>query len=85
MHFEKIIVLDDEMIIRKTLSDQLRKRRYAVATAENIAQADALLERDQFDLMFVDARLPDGSGVELLKRLSDKPDSPMVVMITGFV
>lgn len=84
MRFEKIIVLDDEMIIRKTLGEQLRKRRYSVATAENIAEARELLSRDQFDLMFVDSRLPDGNGIELLKQLSGQPDSPLVVMITGY-
>ncbi len=39
MAFEKIIVLDDEMIIRKTLQEQLRKRRYVVAGASTLAEA----------------------------------------------
>jgi len=58
MAFDKIIVLDDEMIIRKTLEQQLRKKHYAVATASKIAEAEALLVKDQFDLIFVDVRLP---------------------------
>ncbi|OHE72842.1 MAG: sigma-54-dependent Fis family transcriptional regulator [Verrucomicrobia bacterium GWF2_51_19] len=84
MDFEKIIVLDDELIIRKSLEEQLRRRRYSVATASTIAQAENLLTKDHFDLMFVDVKLPDGDGTQLLKNLADKPDSPMVVIITGY-
>lgn len=84
MAFEKIIVLDDEMIIRKSLEEQLRKRRYSVAAASTIAEAEALLAKDQFDLMFVDIKLPDGEGTSLLERLSESPNAPIVIMMTGY-
>ncbi|MBN2068651.1 MAG: sigma-54-dependent Fis family transcriptional regulator [Opitutales bacterium] len=84
MAFEKIIVLDDEMIIRKSLEQQLRKKHYSVATASKISEAEALLSKDQFDLMFVDVRLPDGDGTELLERVSEDPNGPLVVIITGY-
>lgn len=83
MGFDKIIVLDDEMIIRKTLEEQLRKRRYSVATASTLAEAEKLLAKDHFDLMFIDVQLPDGEGTQLLERFAQAPDSPMVVIITG--
>ena len=83
MAFEKIIVLDDELVIRKTLEAQLRKRRYTVATASNLAEAEAYLSKDQFDLMFVDVRLPDGKGTDLLERFEGDPNAPMVVIVTG--
>ena len=78
MSFDKIIVLDDEQIIRKSLEQQLRKKRYAVASASNLAEAQALIGKDKFDLMFVDVRLPDGEGTELLELFQDNPDAPMV-------
>ena len=84
MAFEKIIVLDDEMIIRKSLETHLRRKHYIVATASKIAEAEALLARDQFDLIFIDMRLPDGDGTELLERLAETPDAPLVVVITGY-
>jgi two-component system, NtrC family, response regulator AtoC len=84
MAFEKIIVLDDEMIIRKTLEAHLRRKHYSVATASRISEAEALLAKDEFDLMFVDMRLPDGEGTELLERISEMPNPPLVVIITGF-
>jgi len=84
MEFDKIIVLDDELIIRKSLEEQLRKRRYTVASVSTIAEAESLLAKDNFDLMFVDVRLPDGEGTQLLERFSEAPSSPMVVIMTGF-
>lgn len=84
MAFEKIIVLDDEMIIRKSLETHLRRKHYSVATASTIGEAEAILAKDQFDLIFVDMRLPDGEGTELLERLAETPDAPIVVIITGY-
>lgn len=83
MAFEKIIVLDDEMIIRKTLQEQLRKRRYSVAAVGSLAEAQVLLAKDNFDLIFVDVHLPDGEGTDLLEPLSRVPNSPIVVVMTG--
>jgi DNA-binding NtrC family response regulator len=83
MPIEKIIVLEDDLVVRKTLEQQLRYRRYDVASAENIAAAVELLGKDNFDLMIVDVKLPDGDGIELLKQLNTRPSRPLVVMISS--
>ncbi len=84
MAIEKIILLEDDAIVRRTLEQQLRHRRYDVASAATIAQAQDYLDRDNFDLILVDVRLPDGSGIELLKALQLRPQKPLAVMMTGF-
>lgn len=84
MAIEKVIVLDDELIIRKSLEAQLRKKRYMVASASTIAEAEALLEKDSFDLIFMDMRLPDGDGIDLLERMSQMPARPLAIMMTGY-
>ena len=84
MSIEKIIVLEDDVILRKNLENQLRQRRYDVASAGTIANAHELLAKDTFDLIFVDVRLPDGEGTELLRELQSRPQKPLVVMVTGF-
>src|SRR5580704_2936525 len=84
MPLEKIIVLEDDPIVRKNLESQLRQRRYDVATTGTIAGANELLAKDTFDLIFVDVRLPDGEGTELLRELQSRPEKPLVVMVTGF-
>ncbi len=83
MGFEKIIVLDDELIIRKSLEEQLRRKRYSVACAASLGEAENYLRKDSYDLIFADVRLPDGSGIDLLRRLAQQPESPVVIMMTG--
>jgi len=84
MPIEKIIVLEDDLIIRKNLEQQLRQRRYEVASAGTIAAAQELLARDTFDLIFLDVRLPDGEGTDLLRELQSRPQKPLAVIVTGF-
>lgn len=84
MPIEKIVVLEDDLIVRKNLEQQLRARRYDVAAADTIAAAEEYLSRDTFDLLIADVRLPDGDATDLLRRLQTRPSKPLVVMISGF-
>ncbi len=84
MPIEKVIVLEDDLIVRKNLEQYLRQRRYDVASATTIADAQEYLAKDSFDLMFVDIRLPDGDGTDLLRELQHRPQKPLVVITTGF-
>jgi len=84
MPIEKIIVLEDDLVVRKSLEQQLRYRRYDVAAVSTIAAAQELLTKDNFDVMIVDMRLPDGEGIQLLKQLQARPVKPLVIMISGF-
>ena len=62
MAIEKVIVIDDEPIIRRSLELQLRGKRLSVALCSTIAEAEKYIAKDSFDLMFVDVRLPDEIG-----------------------
>ena len=84
MPFEKILVLDDEAIVCRTLQSILRRRRYNVASAGTIAEAEKILAGDHFDMLFMDLRLPDGDGIGLLEKVAKQPDSPFVVVMTGY-
>ena len=87
MQFDKVLIVDDELVIRKALEEQLHHNRYAVATVSSLADAQALLSKDNFDLVFLDVHLPDGNGTELLKHFNQLPDSvekPLTVVITGY-
>ncbi|MBL4576269.1 MAG: sigma-54-dependent Fis family transcriptional regulator [Opitutaceae bacterium] len=84
MGLEKILVLDDELVIRKALEEILRRRRYTVVSVGSLAEAKEYLKQDEFDLLFLDVRLPDGDGTELLKEVVKSPSAPLVVMITGY-
>ena len=84
MSIEKVIVLEDDLIVRNNLEQCLRRRRYDVASVSTIAAATELLAKDNFDLFFLDMRLPDGDGTELLKTIQQRPQKPLVVVSTGF-
>ena len=62
----------------------MRQHRYDVASTGTIAGAHEFLAKDTFDLIFVDVRLPDGEGTDLLRELQTRPQKPLVVMMTGF-
>jgi DNA-binding NtrC family response regulator len=83
MPIEKIIILEDNEIIRRSLEAQLHKRRYDVVGVSTLAAAQDYLAKDNWDLMFVDVRLPDGEGTDLLRELQNRPVKPLVVIMTG--
>lgn len=86
MPVERILVVDDEVIIRKSLEEVLRPKRYSVTPAGDLKTAEKLVQRDVFDLIFLDIKLPDGEGTALLERLATTPapQRPMVVVMSGY-
>ena len=84
MPIDKIIVVEDDLIVRRNLEQQLRQQRYEVAASGTLAGVRELMERDTFDLIFLDVRLPDGEGTDLLRELQSHPQKPLVVIVTGF-
>jgi DNA-binding NtrC family response regulator len=83
MSLERILVLDDEPLIQKVLDELFRRKKFIVSIASSIAQAEALIAKESFDLIMLDVRLPDGDGQQFLERVSAMPDRPLVVMMTG--
>jgi DNA-binding NtrC family response regulator len=84
MPIEKIVVVEDDLIIRRSLEAQLRHRRCEVLAVSTLAAAKEALGKDTFDLVFLDVRLPDGEGTDWLKELHQRPQRPLVVIMTGF-
>lgn len=84
MRIENILVLDDELIIRKTLQEFLSRKRFKVRTVGTVAEAMKYLRGDHdFDLMFLDVNLPDGEGTDVLEAVQGLDNAPIAVMITG--
>jgi DNA-binding NtrC family response regulator len=84
MSIEKVVVLEDDAIVRANLENYLRRQRLDVASAPTLAAARDYLSKDNFDLIFMDMRLPDGESIELLKQLQTRPQKPLAVVMTGF-
>ncbi len=78
-----ILLVDDHDATRETLTEVIRDLGHRVKAAANQAEAVRLVEERQYDLVLTDLKLPDGSGLEVMRRLKAvHPETP-VVMITG--
>jgi len=76
-----ILVVDDEQAITRALELLLREHDYHVDTAATAAEAETVLARRWFDLVFLDLRLPDSDGIKLLEQIKQSsPDTEVVLM-----
>jgi len=80
----RILVIDDEETIRKTLSMILRHAGYVVDTAENGKQAIEKTEANFYNLALVDIRLPDMEGTELLTAMRETTPKMVKIILTGY-
>ncbi|MFA6290058.1 MAG: sigma-54 dependent transcriptional regulator [Opitutaceae bacterium] len=83
MSLEKILVIDDEPLVRRSVEDILKARRLQTSSAGTLAAAETLLGKETFDLVLLDVRLPDGDGQRFLEQVMALPNHPLVVMMTG--
>ncbi len=79
-----ILVVDDEESMREFLAIFLRKEGYKVTVGNNVTQGAELLRTHKFDLLISDLRLPDGSGLDLLRLTKEKYESTEVIICTAF-
>ena len=78
---KKILVIDDEHMVCETLQDILQEDGYLVRTALNALSGLAEIEKDPPDLVISDLKLPDISGLELLRRVKqDRPYLEIIIM-----
>ena len=78
-----IMVVDDELIVRESLKGWLEKFGYGVDTAEDALDALEKLERESYDVLLVDIKMPGMDGIELLKKVKEDQPDVIVVMITA--
>src|SRR5688572_18936743 len=80
-----ILLVDDEEKILKTLGRALRDDGHEVVTAQNVAEAQKRLAERAFDLLIVDHRMPDRTGLELIQEIvaGTAEDRPAIVMMTA--
>jgi len=82
MSARRVLIVDDEPLIRWSLAERLRGDGYDIAEAGTAAQAIELAEQG-FDLVLLDYRLPDGDGLGVLRQLRDVDPDTLVIMLTA--
>lgn len=87
MNKKVILVVDDEprsrQGIRKTI-ERLAFDQYEVITAENAAEALNRIDNEKVHVLITDIRMPEVSGLELLKQLKEKAQDPVVIVISAY-
>jgi len=78
-----ILVVDDEQLIRWSLTERLTAEGYRVIEADTAASALAKSE-DGVDLVLLDYRLPDGDGISVLKRIKERDPDVLVILLTAY-
>ncbi len=83
MPAEKVMIVDDERLVRWSLRQKCEEWGYSVIEAETGEQALRLAQRESPDLALLDVRLPDLTGIEVLDQLKKNGDARAVIMITA--
>ena len=79
----KILIIDDERSIRNSLKEILADEGYDVDVAENGQQGCEMVEKEKYDVIFCDIKMPVMDGVETLAKLNSMGIDSAVVMISG--
>lgn len=81
---KKILVIDDEPIVRTSCRKTLLPEGYEINTAENGQEGIELLEKEKFDLVLLDLKMPGMDGIEVLKLIKSKWPKTKVIILTGY-
>lgn len=79
----KILIIDDERSIRNSLKEILADEGYDVDVAENGVQGCSMVEKEKYDIIFCDIKMPEMDGMEVLDRLNNMGIDAAIVMISG--
>ena len=80
----KVLVVDDDPVVRKSFDRVLSGKGYAVITAENGEEALRKLNEEKYDLVYTDIRMPGISGLEVAEQVKARKPWTPVVIITGY-
>ena len=81
---EKILIVDDEKIVRESLLHWFEEDGYDVEAAEDGETALKMFDKNKYDLLLVDMKMPGIGGLELLKKIKEIDKETIVILITAF-
>lgn len=77
-----ILVVEDDLLMRRTLHDLLHREGFAVTPVGTIAEAIGEVNRRAWDLVLLDLILPDGDGLEVCGRIRERHRMPIIILST---
>lgn len=79
----KILVVEDERQLREVVRESLQKDRFVVETAADVSSAIGKLEAYSYDCVLLDIMLPDGNGLDILRKIKDEGRGESVIIISA--
>jgi DNA-binding NtrC family response regulator len=80
----RVLVVDDDEIIRKFMRDLLEANQYEVEEAPTVSAAGQILHEREFEVVLTDLMLPDGNGLDVLQVARARPYLPETLLITAY-
>lgn len=80
----KLLVIDDESIVRTSCKRVLSPEGYDVRVAANAFEGVKMLEEEKFDVVLTDLKMPDMDGISVLQTIKEKWPETQVIVITGY-
>jgi two-component system NtrC family response regulator len=80
----KILIIDDEEMMCATLSTLVVRKKHIATSAMTLQEGILLAASEDFDLVFLDVKMPDGNGLDVLPTIQASPSNPEVIIMTGF-
>ncbi len=81
---QKILVIDDDMLIRDFIVETLRRQSFDVVTAKDGKEGVTIFDNGEFDLVISDIKLPVMNGIEVLKHIKSKAPQTIVILMTAY-
>jgi len=78
-----LLLVEDDPLIRRSLSGRLRKAGHRIEEVESVAEARRALEGAEFDAVLVDFRLPDGTGFDVMEQVASEQGTTPCLMLTA--
>ena len=79
----RILIIEDEISLNKTITEGLNEFNYQTDVAENLKDGEYFISIRNYDLVLVDWMLPDGSGLEIISQVKSKSPRTAVVVISA--
>jgi DNA-binding NtrC family response regulator len=81
---EKVLLVDDEKEFLDIMSERMQARGMTVKTADSADQAMAMLEKESFDAIVMDFKMPGMDGIQALKNIKTKKPELQIILLTGY-
>lgn len=79
-----VLIADDEQMVCRSIAEVVERLGHHAHSEGSLKDFLDRLKTEEFDLVFLDVRMPDGSGLDVLPDILEHPDPPEVIIITGY-